>query len=152
MGLLEVGRTLPALRVGLEESVMSRKRVGTTQEGARAIGQRLTAVRKARGLTQIDMAKKLSISQALVSKYERGDLLMHGELIARFAGALDISADDILGIERKRKVRVAGLTPNVDRGLARRFALVQSLPRRDRDALTRTIDAFLALRGPDRAA
>jgi len=131
---------------------MSRKRVGTTQEGARAIGQRLTAVRKARGLTQIDMAKKLGISQALVSKYERGDLLLHGELIAQFAGALDISADDILGIERKRKVRVTMPTPDVDRGLARRFALVQTLPRRDRDALTRTIDAFLALRGPGRAA
>jgi len=85
-------------------------------------------------------------------KYERGDLLVHGELIVLFATALDVSSDDILGIERKRKVRVAAPTPDVDRGLARRFALVQSLPRRDRDALTRTIDAFIAARHGGRAA
>ena len=145
MGVLGVGLTLPAIRSGLEESAL-KKRVATTREGARSIGQRLTSIRKARGLTQIDLAQKLSISQALVSKYERGDLLVHGELIVLFATALDVSSDDILGIESKRRVRVAAPTPNVDRGLARRFALVQSLPRRDRDALTRTIDAFLAAR------
>lgn len=143
MASLELGRTLPTLHVGKEGSVMSRKRVGTTEEGSRAIGQRLTSVRKARGLTQIDMAQKLGISQALVSKYERGDLLLHGELIASFAKTLDVSADDILGIERKRKARLEPQSPAVDRSLARRFVQLQGLPRRDRDALLRTLDAFL---------
>jgi len=83
-------------------------------------------------------------AQSLVSKYERGELLIHGEPIAQLATILDISADDILGIERKRKTRMAVPAPTVDRGLARRFAQVQSLPRRDRDALLRTLDAFLA--------
>ncbi|MBL8957396.1 MAG: helix-turn-helix transcriptional regulator [Myxococcaceae bacterium] len=131
---------------------MSRKRVATSPEGTKAIGQRLTAIRKARGLTQIDVAHKLRITQTLISKYERGDLLLHGELIVRFAETLDVSADDILGIERKRKVRLEPPGPAVDRNLARRFVQLQGLPRRDRDAIMRTLDAFLAARGGRAAA
>ena len=128
---------------------MTRKRVASNAEEARAIGQRLTAIRKARGLTQIDVAQKLDITQTLISKYERGDLLLHGELIAQLARLLDVSADDVLGIQRKASARTKPVapTPAVDRGLARRFALLQSLPRRDRDAVTRTIDALIAARG-----
>lgn len=128
---------------------MTRKRVASNAEEARAIGQRLTVIRKARGLTQIDVAQKLDITQTLISKYERGDLLLHGELIAQLARLFDVSADDVLGIQRKASARAkpAAPTPAVDRGLARRFALLQSLPRRDRDAVTRTIDALIAARG-----
>jgi uncharacterized protein HemX len=66
---------------------------------------------------------------------------MHGELIAQFAAALGVSADDILGIESKR---AKPTLPAVDKTLARRLAQLQALPRRDRDALLRTLDAFLA--------
>jgi transcriptional regulator with XRE-family HTH domain len=123
-----------------------KKRVVTTPEGAQAIALRLSTLRKARGLTQVDVAASLGISQALVSKYEKGELLLHAELLARFATLLRASADDLLGLGRKRSAAVAAPAPVVDRGLARRFALIQSLPRRDRDALARTIDAFLGAR------
>lgn len=132
---------------------MSRKRVASSTEGAKAIGQRLTAIRKAKGLTQVDVAQRLDITQTLISKYERGDLLLHGELITQLATLFDVSADDILGIARKSKAKPAAIAPAVDRALARRFALLQSLPRRDRDAVTRTIDALITARGgPGRAA
>lgn len=61
--------------------------------------------------------------------------------IVEFARVLGVSADDILGIESKRS-RPA--LPAVDKTLARRLAQLQKLPRRDRDALLRTLDAFLA--------
>ena len=128
--------------VGMEESALMKKRAGSTREGSRAIGERLAALRKAKGLTQIEVAKALVITQTLISKYERGDLLMHGELIAQFAAVLRVSADDILGVERRRAAKPA--VPAVDRTLARRLAQLQALPRRDRDALLRTLDAFLS--------
>ncbi len=132
---------------------MSKKRVASSTEGAKAIGQRLTSIRKAKGLTQVEVAQRLDITQTLISKYERGDLLLHGELITQLAKLFDVSADDILGLERKSKAKPIAITPAVDRALARRFALLQSLPRRDRDAVTRTIDALITARGgPGRAA
>jgi transcriptional regulator with XRE-family HTH domain len=142
MGILEFGLTLPAA-VGTEESALVKKRVATTREGAQAIGQRLAALRKAKGLTQIDVAKALDITQTLISKYERGDLLLHGELIAQFSGLLGVPTDDILGVARKRGARAASAVPILDKTLARRLAQLQALPRRDRDALLRTLDAFL---------
>lgn len=143
MGLRELRRTLPAQLSGSEESALAKKRVITTPEGAQAIGQRLSALRKAKGLTQVDVAEALGLAQGLISKYERGDLLLHGELIVRFATVLRVSADDILGLQRGRAARTAPAVPAVDKSLARRLAQLQALPRRDRDALLRTLDAFL---------
>ena len=140
MGVSHSGGTVPTF-VGMEESAIMKKRAASTPDGARAIGERLSGLRKAKGLTQIDVAQALDITQTLISKYERGDLLMHGELIAQFAGVLGVSADDILGIESRR---AKPALPAVDKTLARRLAQLQALPRRDRDALLRTLDAFLA--------
>lgn len=149
---MKTGRTLSAIVAGMEESVLAKKRVASTEEGARAIGERITTLRKARGITQVEFAEKLGISQALVSKYERGELLLHAELLGHVATALRVSSDELLGLQ-KRKPSTAPVAPLVDRTLARRFTLVQALPRRDRDALARTIDAFLSARGgPGRAA
>ena len=138
---------MPAF-AGKEESVLAKKRVVTTVAGAEAIGRQLSAFRKARGITQAELAERLDVSQAVISQYERGHLLLHGELIAKLASILRVSADDLLGIHPKKSRRPQPLAPAVDRGLARRFAQLQSLPRRDRDALARTIDAFLSARGP----
>lgn len=141
MGVSHSRGTVPAV-VGMEESAFMKKRAASTPEGARAIGDRLAALRKAKGLTQIDVAQALDITQTLISKYERGDLLIHGELIAQFAAVLRVSADDILGIERRHAAK--GAVAPVDKTLARRLAQLQALPRRDRDALLRTLDAFLS--------
>lgn len=143
MRLKKSGRTLPMRLIGMEESVLAKKRVATTREGAQAIGRRLSGIRKAKGLTQIDIAKALHVAQGLISKYERGQLLLHGELIVQFAGLLGVPTDEILGVERKRGPRAAPAAPIIDKTLARRLAQLQALPRRDRDALLRTLDAFL---------
>ena len=144
MSPLESGRTLPTHLVGMEESVLAKKRVATTKEGAAAIGQRLSSIRKAKGLTQIDVAQSLGLAQGLISKYERGQLLLHGELIIQFAELLGVPTDEILGVQRKRGgARATPAAPIIDKTLARRLAQLQALPRRDRDALLRTLDAFL---------
>lgn len=68
--------------------------------------------------------------------------------IIRLASLLDVTADELLGLDESPRPPHA---PK-DRRLARRLQAFDSLPKRDRDALTRTIDAFLAARGPGRAA
>lgn len=139
MAFLETAGTLSTV-VGMEEPAL-KKRIASTPDGAAVIGQRLAELRKAKGLTQVDIASALGIAQGLVSKYERGDRLLHGELIIEFARLLGVSADDILGIDSRRAKPTA---PTIDKTLARRLAQLQALPRRDRDALLRTLDAFLA--------
>lgn len=143
---------MPADVFGMEESAFMKKRVATTREGAQAIGRRLAALRKAKGLTQIDLAQALDITQTLISKYERGDLLLHGELIAQIAGILRVSADELLGVQlRAPRAAAPAVAPIVNKTLARRLAQLQALPRRDRDALLRTLDAFLLKARPHAA-
>jgi transcriptional regulator with XRE-family HTH domain len=138
----------------LEESAVHKRRVATTPAGALAIAQRITALRKARGITQVELAQRLDLSQALVSKLENGEVLVHAELLAQLATILDVSADELLGLQRRRSKRPSAAvpTPTVDKGLARRFALLQGLPRRDKETVARTIDALVAARGGPRAA
>ena len=102
------------------------------------IGERLARLRKERGLTQIELASELGVTQSHISAWERGNLRLHGELIAEIAGLLDVSADELLGLEK---------VPREDptsRRLVRRLRSFGQLPKRDQEALLRTIDAFLA--------
>ena len=114
----------------------------TTHEDAataETIGQRLARVRKERGLTQVQLAERVGIIQALVSDYERDKLRLNPDMTVRFAAALEVSTDQLLG---SQPVETSG--KQVSRKVLRRMEQIESLPRRDQDALLRTIDAFLS--------
>ena len=68
--------------------------------GQQSLGQRLAHFRKAAGLTQVQLAAKIGLTQNLVSAYECDRLGMQADMLARFAIALDVSADDLLGLQR----------------------------------------------------
>jgi len=104
-------------------------------------GARLAAVRKARGVTQVDLAAQLGITQSMLSKYERGGLRLHGALIVRIAELLTVSTDELLGV---KVVAPAPVQTLKDKRLGRRIQQIDRLSKRDREALVRTIDAFLA--------
>lgn len=119
------------------------KRGVATQAGMETIAERVARMRREKGLTQVEMAELLGVSQSVVSDYERGALRLHGELIAKVAEMLGISADEILGLAAKPGARTAQ-SAATNRRLLRRLQQIESLPKRDQDALLRTIDAFLS--------
>jgi transcriptional regulator with XRE-family HTH domain len=94
-----------------------------------------------RSYTQVELADKVGLIQTLVSDYERNKLRPHADIIVRFALALDVSSDELLGIQQPKKKQATG-----NRRFLRRLQQVDKLPKRDQDALLRTIDAFLAAR------
>jgi hypothetical protein len=74
-----------------------------------------------------------------VSDYERDHLRLHADVILAIATFLDLSTDEPLG--RQPVPRAHRVT---DSRLLERMALIERLPKRDRDALLRTINAFLS--------
>jgi transcriptional regulator with XRE-family HTH domain len=106
-----------------------------------SFGQRLARHRKERGFTQVELAEKSGLIQNLISDYERDKLRPHADIIVRFARALEVSADELLGLRPPKKQLASG-----NRRFLRRLQQVDKLPKRDQDALLRTIDAFLAAR------
>jgi transcriptional regulator with XRE-family HTH domain len=94
--------------------------------------------RRERGLTQVELAERVGIAQPIVSDYERGELRLHGQLIVRLTEILGVTADELLGLAPASPAR-----PVTHRRLVRRLQAIDRLPRRDQQALYRTIDAFL---------
>jgi transcriptional regulator with XRE-family HTH domain len=103
------------------------------------LGLRISSLRKERGITQIDMADRLGITQALVSKYERGDLRLHGPLIAKIASVLAVSTDDLLGVRNKPKPVVSG---PLGKG-KKLFDEISKLPRRKQDKVYEVVSALV---------
>ena len=111
----------------------------TKQAAAETIAQRLQRLRREKGVTQAELAELLGVSQPIVSDYERGELRLHGELIVKLAEILNCSADELLGLQQRQTVTGSG-----NRRLLRRLQQLDLLPKRDQEALLRTIDAFLS--------
>jgi transcriptional regulator with XRE-family HTH domain len=107
--------------------------------GVETIGQRLARLRRERGLTQVMLAERVGIIQALVSDYERDKLRLNPDMSVKFAQALGVTTDQLLGLQPTK-----GNGHQPSRKVLRRLEEIENLPRRDQDALLRTIDAFLA--------
>jgi transcriptional regulator with XRE-family HTH domain len=104
-------------------------------------GQRLKALRKRRGLSQVELAQRLGLHPSLISQYECGYLRFHGALLVRLAQALHTTADEILATQATAG---ADALPVVDRRFLRRLKYVDKLSRHQKRILLATIDAFLA--------
>ena len=105
--------------------------------GDETAGQRLARIRRERGFTQIELAEKTGLVQALVSDYERGKLRLNADIILRFAAALEVSTDALL----QPGGPVASKKPS--RKVLRRLEQIEALPPAQQIALLRKIDTFL---------
>ncbi|MCP4252694.1 MAG: helix-turn-helix transcriptional regulator [Candidatus Scalindua sp.] len=106
--------------------------------GNETIGQRIARLRKERGYTQIELAERMGIIQGLISDYERDKLRLHGEMVARFAQALEITSDELLGLKSSKNGVVK---PNLK--ILRRLKKIETLPVSSQKTLLKTIDTFL---------
>lgn len=67
-------------------------------------GSRLRQIRKEMGYTQEDFAKLLGTSKQILSRYEREDRSPRIEVVRKYAEALKVSADYLLGDEEAEAV------------------------------------------------
>lgn len=132
---MSAGRLKRPGRPVKSRGVSSRER----EAGVESIGQRVARLRKERGITQVEMAEALGISQPVISLYERDGLSFRWDQLVILARLLRVSADELVGLKQESAPRRG---PR-DTRIARLLREVELLPRRDRDALVRTIEAFL---------
>ena len=119
----------------------SRLQLPPVLEGKESIGRRLARIRKEQGYTQVELAERIGIIQALVSDYERDKLRLNAEMLVRFAQALNVSADEILGLNGDKRMA----TKNPSLKILRRLNKIASLPATKQKAFLQTIDALLGV-------
>jgi transcriptional regulator with XRE-family HTH domain len=116
----------------------SRLKLPPLNLGKESNGQRLARLRKERGYTQIELAEKTGIPQTLITDYERDRLRLHAEMVVRFAQALEVSADELLGLNGAKKNG-----EKTSLRLLRRTKRIAELPSSQQKTLLKTIDTFL---------
>ena len=74
------------------------------------LGKNLKHLRRAMGLTQIQVSERLHISKAMVSSYETGARLPSYDVLKKFACLYGITTDFLMGFDRIKSVDVTGLS------------------------------------------
>ena len=105
---------------------------------AQPFGERLRGLRKAKGLTQTELGELVGISQRVVTYYEHEGGSPSPELLVRFAKALGLPCEVLLGLKQP----VATTEPADNLRLQRRFRRLGELPTHDQKAVLRMIDAL----------
>lgn len=103
-------------------------------------GKRLMALRQQRGLTQVQLAAAIDSTQRVVSRLETVAEHPTVPVLVALAGALKVSADELLGLKPAPRVE-APRQPPEEKRLWRHLRVVAALPERDQRAVLRLIDS-----------
>ena len=111
-----------------------------TASAAENFPQRFRELRKARGMSQAELAEAVGVHFTQVSRYERGDSRPNSATVTRLARALDTTVDYLMNGSADEIAADAGL----ERELIARLRQIQGLPREERRTVLSLMDAFIA--------
>jgi transcriptional regulator with XRE-family HTH domain len=102
-------------------------------------GQRLAAVRRNKGLTQVQLAARMQTTQKMIDYYERRSPNPALDFIERAAAALEVSVAELLGSQP----HTSRSKPGPASQLERRFERVKLLPRKEQEFVLKFLDTVL---------
>lgn len=104
------------------------------------ISEKIKELRKAKGWSQGQLAKKINSLPQHISRYERGIVTPSAETLAKIANAFGISADYLLN-EKQEKLTDYEM---VDRELLRYFKEASKLSEEDKMVIKKIIESMIA--------
>ena len=93
-------------------------------------GQRLTAIRKSRGLTQAELGAAVGVSNRVIAYYEQDDAQPPGAMLVDLARVLAVTTDELLGAKPPK-----GLSDPKTARLVKRLRRIEELPPADQRAV-----------------
>lgn len=94
-----------------------------------ALGAHVTALRKARGMTQAELARAIGVSQQAVFAYELGDRRISVLVLAKLAKVFAVSVEEMVGLSKAVRVPKGRLSPRCVRHAGRLQALSKTQQR-----------------------
>lgn len=101
---------------------------------------RLKELRKAKNISQANLAKMIGIHFAQISRYERGETMPNAQAMTKLAQALNATVDYLMNGTSSDVVESAGL----DKEIIDRFKQVQYLDSEEKKTVLSLLDAFIA--------
>jgi transcriptional regulator with XRE-family HTH domain len=117
--------------------------VARSKQALDGFGKRLAEIRKARGVTQVELAERIGSSQRNLSYYESEKGHAPAPILVAIAKELEVSTDDLLGLEASSN----GPQPRMDgktKRLWKKFQQMMKLPEKDQRAVIRLINSLVA--------
>lgn len=105
-----------------------------------AFGERLAALRKDQGLTQVQLAELLDVSQQAITAYESGQRRVPISTLPLLARTLGVSVEDLIGVPAPRGSGKRGPAPKLQQQLER----VSQLPKARQRMVSEVLDSLLA--------
>ncbi len=74
------------------------------------LNERIKQLRTERGITQVELAKKLNVSKQAVSNWENDNIQPSIEILMKLSDYFSVSCDYLLGLDDKKYLEISGLT------------------------------------------
>ena len=107
-----------------------------------AYGKHLAELRKAAGLTQVELANTLGVPQSNIAFWEQSEKPPRSDVLPAMAQAFGVRLEELLKVETGR--RTAAKKKNGPTGRVREvFDRVSKLPRRQQEKIVEFVSAFV---------
>jgi transcriptional regulator with XRE-family HTH domain len=103
-----------------------------------AFGERLYQLRLAAGMSQQQLADKLTLSQRAYAYWERHPVALRPDQLEQLASVLNVSVSDLIG-EKEEKKRGTGPTGR----MKQLFEQANDLPRSQQQKIAAVLEAFI---------
>jgi len=105
----------------------------------KTLGDRIQEQRKAKGLSQSDLAKTVKVHFSNIGRYERGEAMPAADILSRIAQALEVSQDFLVNgtLHDKASAQIK------DQELLSQFRRVEQLSPAKKAVVKELLDAFL---------
>jgi len=97
-------------------------------------GNKITQIRKEKGLSREDLGKQVGTSGAIIGRYERGDMAPSIEIATKIAKALNVSLDFLVG---------NSTLIIKDNKILERLENIAKMPQNEKTQLFNVIDAYI---------
>lgn len=105
------------------------------------IAERLGKVRREKGLTQVEMAKRLKTTQSMYSRYESGEIRIYADVLFKIAQILGVTPNELFGVTKSGGHASEPIEHDIPKRFIRKLRGVGDLTKTQQDSLLMLIDA-----------
>lgn len=74
------------------------------------LNERIKELRLAHGMTQVELARELSVSKQCVSNWENNNIQPSVDMLVKIASFFSVSTDYLLGLDNRKTIDVSSLS------------------------------------------
>ncbi|MCP5014680.1 MAG: helix-turn-helix transcriptional regulator [Ketobacter sp.] len=106
-----------------------------------SLGKRIAQARKAKGMTQVQLAEALGISQQTVAHYEGGRLRLPASMVPVIAKVVEVSVMELMG---ESDVKIPPMKRGPKSRLEQQVEQISLMPRSKQKFISEMLDALIS--------